>query len=239
MYGWRARIGLIVPSSNTTMEEEFRSALPDGVSLHVARVRLRKVNVEELKKMEEFVELAADMLADAGVDVIAYGCTTGSLVGGVGYDERIANKIERMTGVKAVATATAVLEALRHLDVKSVAVATPYIDEVNKKEEEFLEGNGFKVVSMIGLGIEDNIEIGRQAPEVAYRLGKAAFHHDADGLFISCTNFRTFEVLEALEVDLGKPVISSNSATLWAVLKEVGIKEPVVGLGELLEFGLG
>jgi len=82
MYGWRGRIGLIVPSSNTTMEEELRRALPDGVSLHVARVKLRKVTVEELQRMEEYVEAAADTLADAGVGIIAYGCTTGSLVGG-------------------------------------------------------------------------------------------------------------------------------------------------------------
>jgi len=235
MYGWRARVGLIVPSSNTTMEEEFRSWLPDGVSLHVARVRLRRVNVEELSRMEKYVDLAADTLADAGVDVIAYGCTTGSLVGGVGYDERIAGRIERITGVRAIATATAVVEALRHLGVNNVAVATPYIEEVNRKEEEFLRGNGFNVVSMVGLGIEDNIEIGRQSPEVAYRLGRSSFHRDADGLFISCTNFRTFEILEALELDLGKPVISSNSSTLWAILRELGVGEPVLGLGELLE----
>ncbi len=234
MYGWRGRIGLIVPSSNTTMEEELRRALPDGVSLHVARVKLRKVTVEELQRMEEYVEAAADTLADAGVGIIAYGCTTGSLVGGVGYDEKIAKKIEEVAGVRAVATATAVVEALRHLRVESIAVATPYIDEVNKKEEEFLRDSGFNVVSMIGLGIESNIEIGRQAPEVAYRLGRAADHRDAEALFISCTNFRTFEILEALEMDLGKPVISSNSATLWMVLRELRISEPIFGLGELL-----
>lgn len=123
---------------------------------------------------------------------------------GVGYDEKIAKKIEEVAGVRAVATATAVVEALRHLRVESIAVATPYIDEVNKKEEEFLRDSGFNVVSMIGLGIESNIEIGRQAPEVAYRLGRAADHRDAEALFISCTNFRTFEILEALEMDLGK-----------------------------------
>lgn len=237
MYGWRARIGLIVPSSNTTMEEEFRRALPRGISLHVARVKLRRVNVGELREMENYVESAADRLADAGVDVIAYGCTTGSLVGGVGYDERIAGRIEGASGVRAVPTATAVVEALRYLGVERVSLATPYIQEVNKKEEEFLRGNGFHVVSIKGLGIEENVEIGKQVPETVYKLGKSADHPDAEGLFISCTNLRTFEVLGVLEKDLGKPVISSNSATLWAVLRELGVKETLEGLGSLLSSG--
>lgn len=234
MHGWRARIGLIVPSSNTTMEEEFRGALPRGVSLHVARVKLRKVNLEELGEMEKYVESAAGTLADAGVDIIAYGCTTGSLVGGVGYDEMIARKIEEAVGVKAVPTARAVVEALRHLGVERISLATPYIEEVNRREEEFLRGNGFSVVSIKGLEIEENIEIGKQVPETVYRLGKSADHPDAEGLFISCTNLRTFEVLEALEADLGKPVISSNSATLWALLEKLRVKEPLEGLGSLL-----
>ncbi len=234
MYGWRGRVGLIVPSSNTTMEEEFRAWLPDGVSLHVSRIRLRKVNVEELKSMKEGVKMASSLLADAGVDVIVYGCTTGSLVGGKGYDEEIRAEIEGETGVKAVATATAVLEALRELGVKKVAVVTPYIEEVNEKEREFLEDNGFEVTAMKGLGIEDNLEIGRQPPEVAYRLARGVNLSRAEALFISCTNFRTFEVIDSLELDMGVPVISSNSATLWATLRALNVREDILGLGELL-----
>jgi len=91
----------------------------------VARVKLRRVNIEELSGMEKYVEFAADTLADAGVDVIAYGCTTGSLVGGVGYDERIARKIEKSSGVRTIPTATAVIEALRHLGVERISWLPP------------------------------------------------------------------------------------------------------------------
>ncbi len=236
MYGWRGRLGLIVPSSNTTMEEEFRRFLPDGISLHVARVRLRKVNVEELRRMENYVEDASERLADAEVDLIIYGCTTGSLVGGIGYDLSLISKIENRTGIPAIATATAVVEALKHVGANSISLATPYIDEVNEKERKFLEDSGFNVLALEGLGLEDNLDIGKQYPEVAYRLGKKVFRPESDALFISCTNFRTFEVLEHLEADLRKPVISSNSATLWSALRKLGIKESILGLGSLLEY---
>ncbi len=235
MYGWRARLGLIVPSSNTTMEEEFRKLLPEGISLHVTRVGLRKVNVRELLEMEKHVREAAQLLGDAGVDLIAYGCTTGSLVGGLGYDLRIAKGIEEVSGVEAITTASAVLDALKQLSVKKVAIATPYIDEVNEKEREFLEANGFQVVNIKGLQIEENLEIGRQPPEIAYRLAKDVDRPEAEAVFISCTNFRTIEIIAALENDLGKPVFSSNTATLWASLRSLGIRERMPRLGSLLE----
>ncbi|RLG43045.1 MAG: hypothetical protein DRN78_02500 [Thermoproteota archaeon] len=121
------------------------------------------------------------------------------------------------------------------LSVEKVAVATPYIDEVNEKEREFLEANGFQVVNIKGLQIEENLEIGRQPPEVAYRLAKDVDRPEAEAVFISCTNFRTIEVIAALEADLGKPVLSSNTATLWASLKSLRIREKLLGLGSLLE----
>ncbi len=227
-------MGLIVPSSNTTMEEEFRRFLPEGVSLHVARVKLRKVNVEELREMKKYVGDASDRLADAGVDLITYGCTTGSLVGGIGYDLKLTSEIEDKTGIPAIATATAVVEALKHIGARRISLATPYIEEVNERERKFLEDSGFEVVALEGLGLEDNLDIGKQRPEIAYQLGRSAFKQESDVLFISCTNFRTFEVLERLEADLKKPVISSNSATLWMALRHLGIGEPVSGLGSLL-----
>ena len=121
------------------------------------------------------------------------------------------------------------------LSGEKVAVATPYIDEVNEKEREFLEANGFQVVNIKGLQIEENLEIGRQPPEVAYRLAKDVDRPEAEAVFISCTNFRTIEVIAALEADLGKPVLSSNTATLWASLKSLRIREKLLGLGSLLE----
>jgi len=113
MYGWRARIGLIVPSSNTTMEAEFSSYVPDEVSLHASRLSLRRVAERELIDMSKEVEKCAELLSDAQVDLIVYGCTTGSLIKGKGYDEELERRIVMTTGIPAITTAKAVVDVLR------------------------------------------------------------------------------------------------------------------------------
>ena len=225
MFGWRARIGLIVPSSNTTMEAEFWTYAPEGVSIHTSRMPLRKVTEEELIQMAKEVERCAELLAHAKVNVIVYGCTTGSLIKGKGYDKEIEERISKATGIPAISTARAVLDALNEKKVSKVAVATPYIEEVNQKEESFLIENGFEVCGIKGLGIEENSEIGKQPASVAYNLGKEVIraHPEAEALFISCTNFRTFGIIAFLSQDIGRPVITSNQASLWSALQKCGV----------------
>lgn len=228
MYGWRARIGLIVPSSNTTMEPEFWRMAPEGVSVHTSRVRLSEVTPEALRLMASEAVRAAEELATADVNVIVYGCTSGSLLEGVEWEERLRREIRERAGVEAITTAQAVVEALRALGVRRVAVATPYIDEINSRERSFLERSGFSVVRIRGLGIVRNTDIGRQPPWVAYRLAKEVAREagrSADGVFISCTNFRTIEVIELLEAELQLPVVSSNTASMWLALRTLGIRD--------------
>ncbi|MFQ6090757.1 MAG: maleate cis-trans isomerase, partial [Candidatus Bipolaricaulia bacterium] len=160
MYARQCRIGLIVPSSNTTMESEFVRYVPEGVSVQTARLPLERVTEDELIKMAEKVEEAAALLADAQVDVIAYGCTSGSLIKGKGHGIKLEERIGRATGIPAVATAHAVLNALRAKGLKKIAVATPYSKEINEKEREFISDNGFEVLAIHGLGLTKNLEIG-------------------------------------------------------------------------------
>lgn len=229
------RVGLIVPSSNTTMENEFRKLLPPKISLHTARMRLTNVTIEELFKMERDAVSAGLMLADADVNVIVYGCTTGSLIGGKGYDEKIANEIKKATNKSVVVTTTAVVNALKELQASKISLATPYTDEVTKKEIDFLEGMGFKILNTKNLGITSNLEIGRQQPETVYQLAKQANVNQAEAIFISCTNLRTIEVIDQLENELKKPVISSNTATLWATLRGLGFRKKFKKYGILLK----
>ena len=229
------RLGLMVPSSNTTMESEFHKMLPKGFSVHTGRLGLRKVTVKELAEMEEKIEEEARKLADAHVDVIGYGCTSGSLFRGLGHDKMIEERIEKASGTPAVATAGAVIRALKVLNIKKVAVATPYTDEINSLEDKFLSANGFQVVDLKGLRITDNIKIGKLGAQVAYDLVMELRCDEADGIFISCTNFPTIEGIKKLERVLGKPVISSNTATLWAMLKRCGVSAKIRGFGRLLE----
>jgi maleate isomerase len=235
MYGYRGRLGLIVPSSNTTNEPEFAHWAPKGVSIHATRMHLEDVTPEDLIDMGDDVEDCADSLRTADVDAVAFGCTTGSLVKGKGYDEKIQARIEERTGAPAVATSTAVMTAFDTLNATSLAIGTPYTSTLDEKEMEFLEDNGYHVERIEGLGLEANLDIGTCDPSVAYRLAKHVDTPDADAVFLSCTNFRTFDVLANLEADLGKPVVSSNGATLWAALGLLGVDNLELSLGRLYE----
>jgi maleate isomerase len=245
MYGWRARVGLLLPSTDTTTEPEFNRLAPDGVTFHAARMLLSSVTMEGLIEMEKQSVRAAREVASAGVDLICFCCTTGTLVKGPGFDAAIQNEIEAITGIPVQTTARAVVQGLRSLGVTRVAVATPYNDDLNRKEKEFLESEGMVVTRIRGLGMEKLAPryplakskvspIGLLEPYVAYKLAKDVDCPEADGIFISCTGLRTIEIIDALEKDLGKPVTSSNQAMFAAILKKLQIGETIEGYGSLL-----
>ena len=226
------RIGLLVPSSNTTMEPDFYAMAPMGVTVHTARMRLSKVTPEALIRMAEDTERAAGLLADAGVDIIVYGCTTGSLVGGVEWEEGLVGRIEEETGIPAVSTSSAVVEALRSLGAKRIGVATPYSEELNGLEKRFLEDLGFQVTGMRGLGLLDNLDIGRVGRETLEAITREVAD-DADAVFISCTNLPAVGLIEEFEKKFNRPVVTSNQASMWAALRgRVG--PGVDGFGELM-----
>jgi maleate isomerase len=227
------RLGVILPSSNTTVEYEFSRALQaSDVSVHYARVPLQEVTVRGLEGMECRLKEAAQLLADAEVEVVAFACTSGSLVKGLGYDSKLAKHISEVAHCPALTTSGAVIDALRALNARKICLGTPYLSEVATKEVHFLEGNGFEVLKEQSLGIKENIEIGRLTLEDVEKLAKTVYTKDVNAVFISCTNFRTFEAISTLESELGVPVISSNSATLSAALKALNIKVKVA-LGQL------
>lgn len=223
----RTKLGVVVPSSNTTVEREFAAALGDDVSLHVARMPLRNVTVDELDAMADDATAAADRLADANVDVVAYACTTGSLLHGPGFDAELEDRLREITGAPAVATARSVKRALDAVDATSVALVTPYTSDLNDREVEFLEADGFDVALVDGRGIESNATIGALEPTDAARqvrdaiVGGGVHEPRFDAVFVSCTNYATFDVLPALEAEFDAPVVSSNAATLWDALRAV------------------
>jgi len=237
MYGWKCRIGLILPSDNTTMESEFNKILRavDGVSVHATRVFMDTLSVEDLLKMNENVTRASQELRTAEVDIIAYGCTSGSFVKGLNFDRELIERIEKEAKVKATTTSTAVVNALKELNVKKIAVGTPYSDEINERAKEFLEGNGFGVTNTVGLNVVPDVDIGKQEPYVAYNLGRRVNTDDADCIFLSCTDFRTIEIIDALEKTLEKPVVTANQATLWHILKLEKLGISIKDRGRLLE----
>lgn len=235
MYGWRARLGLLVPSSNTTNEPEFQRVLPEGTSVHTGRIPLEDVTADDLTEMSHTARRAAELVGHADVDVAAYSCTTGSLVQGHDFAKDLEEEVAEAAGAPAVATALSVERALSVVGAETVTVVTPYVDELNERERSFLEKGGFDVQSVTGYGIEPNTEIGRLQPEDAYQQASAAADDDTDAVFVSCTNYRTFEAIEPLEADLGLPVVTSNQATLWDALRQLDFDQPALSLGQLFE----
>lgn len=233
MYGWKARIGLMIPSANTIIEPEFNAMKPEGISVHATRLMLRVATVEALERMAEDTERAARLLATAGVSIIAYGCTTGSLIRGLGWDQELIRRIESIAGVPATTTATAVLRAFKNLRINTVAIATPYSEELNRCEQTFFEAHGVRVVNMKGLELYGENMRGSSI-ETTFNLASEVNTPEAEAVFISCTNFKSITVIEELERNLQKPVFSSNTATMWDVLKRLGIREPIKGYGKLL-----
>lgn len=236
MYGWRGRIGLMIPSTVTTIDSEFHRLVPDGVSVHTTRMFHTKSTPEGLASLSDSIERAAEELATAHVNVIAFGCTSGGLLKGEKWEKEIRERIEKTSGIPAVTTIESVVEALQILGMNRVIVATPYVQEVNDLEKSFLEKKGVEVLGIRGIGIVESVEIGDQPPWVSYTLAKEVFleYPQAGGIFISCTNFRTIEIIEKLEKDAQIPVVTSVQATLWNCLRKIHCNEPILGYGKLL-----
>jgi maleate cis-trans isomerase len=236
MYGWRAKIGRISPSPETAGAEEWRRSMPNGVCLVETRTLVHDVTIDGLGEAVKQVERAALELASAEVDVILQAGTAIAFFRGFGHDQELARRITAGTGIQATTSLTAIVAALRALNVQRLAVATSYLTEIDARLVDVLEQSGFEVAAIRGMGIKKSIDMGKVAPEETYRFAKAVARlaHDAQGLLISCGNLRSFEAIEPLEIDTGMPVITSNQAGLWQALRMAGIQDRLRGLGRLL-----
>jgi arylmalonate decarboxylase len=235
-YGWRARIGLLVPSINVVMEPELNLMAPDGVSIHSSRLVISgPSSCESYASMSAQAGDAASRLKMVDPAIIVFGCTSCSFIEN---GNEIRQRLEEETSVPAITTSEAVIRALKHLNVNSIAVATPYVNFVNQEEKSWLEAEGFKVAALQGLELGkkeyDRKLIGRQPAQIAYELASRVARSHPECIFISCTNFATAPIIESLETDLGIPVVTSNQASLWAALRTIGLKLPVQGYGSLM-----
>ena len=232
---WK-RLGALIPPVNVTVEREFNRWAPEGVSIHTQRLWRRRATLssEDLKEMLTHLEEDCRLLAFAQPHFVTYACTSGSSLETGGFDEKIARRIAQAAGCPASTTATAVVEALRCLKVRRVAVATPYPQEVNEKEMAFFVDLGLEPVSLETFLLSDSYRIPVVPQEETLALAKKADRPDAEGIFISCTNLPTADIIERLEQEVGKPVVTSNQATFWQALRRMGVDEAVPHCGRLL-----
>ena len=231
-------LGLIVPPTNTVNEAEWRAALPTDVAVRVARMPLHDDLASEHGRGILIADLAATArpLMQAGADAIAYGCTAGSLIHPPDW---LPETLSRALGRPCAATAPALVQAARQLGVRRVSVATPYHAALNEHEADFLAECGLEVVRIDGLGIgaggpHEYIQIAKLPPERIERLALDTAAAGGDALVLSCTDLPTRRLHDKLEQVLGRPVISSNQATLWATLKAAGQDTTRITWGALM-----
>lgn len=226
----RYKLGIIVPSWNTMMEYEAQRMAGNGTSIHSMRIPHTADTEENVIWMGTQVPAAAKLLAHAKVDVICYGCTGGGFVKGPGYDQQLTEEIREATGITGTTTIVGVMDALRCFDAKRLCVASPYEPWLNERLRDFLTKSGFEVLAIKGLGTQAHSSVKSEDVEA---LVMSVDRPDAQAIFISCTNFGTLDIIESLEKKLGKPVVTSNSASMWKMMRLVGDESAVPGGGRL------
>src|ERR687896_155934 len=235
MYGWRGRIGLLVPSINTTMETEFWRIAPEGVSVHSARIAGgRHGTPEELRSMENASKKAAEEVAMVEPDVVVYGCTSGSFFEGPEWNKKICEQLTAITHAPTVTTAGGMAACLLAGGHRRVDVVTPYVELTNERLKQFLKAHGIDVVKLGTFDMLDMFDHAKIQPEEIYAKVKEITTPDAEAVFIACTQLRALEVVDMLERDLGKRVYSAVQATAWQGFVHLRVDPGITDRGSLL-----
>ena len=231
---YRAKIGYILLATEQTAEDDIFRLKPAGVGVHFTRAPIPDdITVETLSDMTASLEQAARLiLPDGSLDVICYACTSGSVV--IGEHKVLTELARGAPAAKATCLITSVIRALNAINAKRIVVATPYIDEINKMEADYLSQQGFDVLSIQGLNLKPDSDMARVTPEYWLKYATAIDQADADAIFISCSAARAIDIIDKLEQRTGKPVITSNQAMIWDTLRLAGIGDQIRGYGRLL-----
>ena len=234
----RTKIGLVVVSASSVSELRYPKAAPPGVVFLTSRMMLAEgESIEALIEMESNAGRAVGELASAKVDAVAYCCTVSGALRGIEADRQFCQELEDQWGTPITSPMLAVTEALQHLRLKKIVVTTPYPDSHHVAERAYLEEAGITALTMQGMGLETAEGFASVPPQEIFDFAMNAWKDyaaEADGLFISCMNHDGMAVAQALEDEIGKPVVTSHSATLWSVLSQAGETGPLYGYGRLL-----
>lgn len=236
-----ARIGVLVPFTNTNLEADLAMFAPQGISFHYAR--LGGYDVEEIPDSEQMAGLGnADLkeplqlVCGTKPDVIFYGCTSATLAIGPKFDRDLAIQIKQLSGAQTVTAAGGLINALRSLDIKNIAFASPYVPTLNDDAITFLDTYGVETVSRADINETlGNYGQSSLSPERVLKLGLDANSPDAEAIVLSCTDMRAAEIIDELERQTGKPVITSNQAMLFEALQKLGVAKFRSGFGRLFE----
>ena len=242
------RVGLIVPSSNTTMETEIprmlrarEAARPEQTfTFHSSRMRMKHVTPEELRAMNAQMDRCAAELADARCDVVTTACLVAIMAQGAGFhctaEEQI-SRVLRQEGAPApvVSSAGALLKALEDLGARRVAIITPYLRPLTQLVAEYIESNGVVVQDALSLEVSDNLEVGRLDPANLLEHWKRVDLSGCDALVLSaCVQMPSLPSIAPVEQACALPVLSAATATAYSILRALDLPTVVPGAGHLL-----
>jgi maleate isomerase len=230
----RARIGYVLLATEQTVQDDVMTLRPPGVGVHFARAAIPdRITSETLAAQADLLaDCAATLLPDGSLDVVCYACTSGSLIIG---EQRVFAELKRgAPAAKPTSLITGVIRALNKVQARKIVVATPYLDEINRREADYLEEAGFEVLSICGLNLEKDSDMVKVAPDYLLEFALAQDRIDADAIFVSCGALRTLDVIGEIEARAGKPAICSNQAMIWDCLRLAGIDDRFDGYGRLL-----
>ncbi|OUS05000.1 Asp/Glu racemase [Rhodobacterales bacterium 52_120_T64] len=230
-----AALGLIVLETDETIEAEFRTLFNQtGIGLFHARIPVaQEITPETLPKMEAALPAAVGLLPSAfPMDVVGYACTSGATVIGADNISRIVT--QTFPNAKTTDPITAVMAALQHLGIRRIGLVTPYVEDVSAAMINLLRSNSFEVVHFGSFEQKDDATVARISPDSIYNaICDIGVNDDVEAVFVSCTNLRTFDVIERAETLIEKPVISSNQALAWHMAELAKLSGVIAGPGSL------
>ncbi|MFI1464064.1 maleate cis-trans isomerase family protein [Nocardia carnea] len=233
------RIGLVYMASSTLMEAEMYAMATPSATIHTSRVTLPSVTVAGIDAMMRSPELrtAAELVAQAPLDILVFGGTSASFLHGTAWDRMLVEHLEKWSGLtgRCTTTSTASIAALDAIGAGPIALVTPYRSEVVERAERFFAENAHPVVNSVGLGIISDRELAEVPLDDVYDLAVRTDTPEATAVFISCTNFASVGAIAALEDELGKPVVSAVQASFWYALELAGADAAKPGFGRLLD----
>ncbi|MGE0258755.1 MAG: aspartate/glutamate racemase family protein [Alphaproteobacteria bacterium] len=239
MIGWRARLGFMVPPGNPTVEPEMIALAPAGVSVHFHRMDAGggvpgalDNQDRRTRAMIDSLDAQVPLLAAVKPDIITIAHTATSYYLGREREDELLRRLTSAAGAPVVSAFGAVAAALARLGVRRIAYGAPYSAETTAQGRSHLEAHGFTVVQ--GQNLAGVTNIYDETAERAYRLARSIDTPEAEAVFLTGTGMPTLPVLDMLEADLGKPVISSASAMMWHALRRCGVRQPIAGYGRLL-----
>jgi maleate isomerase len=228
---------MVVPSLNTVAEDDFRAFCPDDVAYHVHRIRLRAlpgpVTMDDLVRAYQDACDAAALVADPRPDAVVFNCTGASAPRGTDGDAALAARMTERLGIPATNTMVAVKQALRAVRARDILHICPFTDTFSRAERASLEGSGITVRGTVSLDFADAKDAARMAPADIAEYVRGRIDDAVGAVLLSCANVRAFEAVEHLERAIGRPVVTSNQAVLWAVLAAAGRTGGIPGAGRL------